>query len=329
MEGFIFLSTMVPKKHPFPFDPTYGYTRETLLEIEPPQEAPGFVDYWRNAYDAALKVKPRPQVFDTGHTENGWRLFDIAYTSTGGVKIGGWMVIPAKGKIRRGFVVGHGYGGRATADFHYPLEESVLLFPCMRGQRERSFAPPISPDSQWHVLHDIDKPDKYVIRGCVEDIWLGVTALLNLYPNIKGHVGYLGGSFGGGVGALALPWDNRIAKAHLRVPTFGHHPIRLQTVGQGSGEAVRRFHQKHPWVAERTLPLFDAAVAATHIKIPVHCACALFDPNVCPPGQFAVYNALAGPKELYVQDAGHFPYPAEEKQSAEILAEIKTFFQDL
>lgn len=320
---------MVPKKHPFPFDPTYGYTRETLLEIAPPDEVEGFAEFWRNAYAEALKFEPHVRVADTGRTENGWRIFDLHYTSTGGMKIGGWMVAPEKGPIRRGFVIGHGYGGRAGADTHYPLRESVIFMPCLRGQRERSFNPPISPEAQWHVLHDIDKPDRYVIRGCVEDVWLAVTAMLHLYPQVAGRVGYLGGSFGGGVGALALPWDDRIKKAHLRVPTFGHQPIRLKCQGQGSGEAVRNFVRKHPGVADRTLRLYDAAVAAKHIKIPIHCACALFDPNVAPPGQFAVYNALAGPKDLYVQDAGHFPYPEEADQSQEIMDEIEAFFSDL
>jgi len=320
---------MVPTKHPFPFDPTYGYTQEELLEIEPPEEVAGFADYWRSAYQACMKVEPKARVADTGVTEKGWRLYDLYYSSTGGKKIGGWMVVPVEGPIRRGFVIGHGYGGRGNGDFHYPLSESAILFPCMRGQNDRSLNPPISPEARWHVLHDIDKPDKYVIRGCVEDTWLAVTALLNLYPQVAGHVGYLGGSFGGGIGALALPWDDRISKAHLRVPTFGHHPIRLKCEGQGSGESVRSFVKKYPGVADKTLPLFDAAVAATHIKIPVHCACALFDPNVCPPGQFAVYNALAGPKELYIQDAGHFPYKEEAKQNEEILSEIEAFFEDI
>ncbi|WP_309397549.1 acetylxylan esterase [Cerasicoccus maritimus] len=320
---------MVPTKHPFPFDPTYGYTLETLLEITPPPEPPGFAEFWQNAYREAMKVEPKATVTDTGRVENGWRIYDLTYRSTGGIKIGGWMTVPAKGPVRRGFVVGHGYGGRGAGDTHYPLPESAIFYPCMRGQRDRSLNPPISPEPQWHVLHDIDKRDKYVIRGCVEDTWLAVTALLNLFPQVEGHVGYLGGSFGGGIGSLALPWDKRISKAHLRVPTFGHHPIRLKCHGLGSGESVRTFHAKHPWVAERTLPYYDSSISATHIKIPVHCACALFDPSVCPPGQFSVYNALAGPKELYVLDAGHFEYRGEAKQNQEVLAEIGAFFKDI
>ncbi|GHC09534.1 acetylxylan esterase [Cerasicoccus arenae] len=319
---------MIPTKHSYPYDPTYGYTLETLLEIDCPPEVDGFSDFWRGAYAAAMKVAPKARIIDTGFVENGCRLYDIYYTSTDGMKIGGWLVVPAKGPIRRGFVMGHGYGGREQGDCHFPIKESAIIFPCMRGQ-SRSPNPPISPEAHWHVTHDIDKPTRYVIRGCVEDTWLAATVLLNLYPQVEGHLGYLGSSFGGGVGALALPWDDRFQKAHLGVPTFGNHPLRLKMPTSGSGESVRKFVKKYPGVAEKTLPFYDAAVAATHIKIPVHCVCALFDPNVCPPGQFAVYNALAGPKQLYVQDAGHFAYDNEAQQGAEIMAEIEAFFQDL
>jgi len=320
---------MIPISHPYPFDPTYGYTQESLLRVAAPEEPADFADFWRGAYGDSWSHEPKVRVMDTGYTERGWRLYDLYYTSTGGIKIGGWMVVPTRGPIRRGFVVGHGYGGRYNGDFHYPLKESVIVFPCLRGMNARSLNQPISPETRYHVLHDIDKPRHYIMRGCVEDTWLAVTALLNLFPHVAGHVGYLGGSLGGGVGALALAWDDRIQMAHLRVPTFGNQPLRLKLPTTGSGAAVIEFDKKCPGMALDTLQYYDAATAARHIKIPVHCACALFDPCVAPPGQFAVYNALAGRKELYVQDAGHHPYDNEEQQNTEIMGEIESFFKPL
>ena len=73
-------------------------------------------------------------------------------------------------------------------------------------------------------------------------------------------------SFGGGVGALALPWDDRFGAAHLNLPSFGHYPLRLTMPCIGSGEAVRRYHAEHPDVLD-VLRYFDAATAATRIEI--------------------------------------------------------------
>jgi cephalosporin-C deacetylase len=177
-------------------------------------------------------------------------------------------------------------------------------------------------------LHDIDKPQRYVIGGCVDDLWLAVSALQMLFPASKGHIGYSGISFGGGIGALGVPWDERIQRAHLNVPTFGNQPLRLQLPTIGSGAAVQRYQQQHGNVLD-TLQYYDAASAAGFIRQPMHIAPALFDPVVAPPGQFAVYNALAAEKTLFVLEAGHFEYPNMVTQGQALQQELEDFFAKL
>jgi cephalosporin-C deacetylase len=128
---------------------------------------------------------------------------------------------------------------------------------------------------------------------------------------------FLGGTVGGGTGAMAMAWDPRFSAASLEVPSFGNHPLRVTLQCNGSGESVRRYYHQHPEVLE-VLKYHDAAIMARHIHIPVLCACALFDPAVPPPGQFAVYNAIAGPKQLFTARAGHFAHPGEADDNAEL-----------
>ncbi len=52
-------------------------------------------------------------------------------------------------------------------------------------------------------------------------------------------------------------------------------------------------------------------------------------PSVAPAGQFAVFNALAGPKELFVLTAGHHAYPAQNEENAELRRNLYNFFRDL
>jgi len=61
----------------------------------------------------------------------------------------------------------------------------------------------------------------------------------------------------------------------------------------------------------------------------MHCACAKFDPYVAPPGQFAIYNAIPGEKQLYILDAGHYAYTKQAQQQRELLAELDEFFAPL
>jgi cephalosporin-C deacetylase len=317
----------IPTRHPFDFDPTYGMQLNALRALRPPEEIPGFDAFWEARYRKARAVDPRPFVTRSAASTPKWLVHDLSYTSTDGFHIGGWLLLPRHGHVRRGLVVGHGYGGRSGPDIDYPVEETAIVFPCFRGL-SRSARAPISSDPSWHVLHDIDKPDRYIIGGCVEDIWVAVSVLTTLYPATEGRIGYSGISFGGGVGALALPYDARIDRGHLVVPTFGNRPLWLTLPTTGSAHAVQAYARDHPDVA-RTLALFDAATAASRIGIPILTAVARFDPSVAPPCQFTVANAVPPSKfnEIFILDAGHFDYPGQKAQTAALMTKVGTLFR--
>lgn len=311
-------------KHPYPFDPSYGYALEDLLAVEAPAAPADYESFWQARYEKALMIDPSLVMVAKGEVKSGWRVHEIVYQSTGGAKIGGWCLTPAEGKVEQVMLVMHGYGGRDGPDFHWPFENTALLFPCARGIGSSPF-PPVVSNPLWHVLHDIQDPARYVHGGCVEDVWLGVSAALSLFPQAAGRVGLIGVSFGGGIGVMALAWDRRIARAHFNVPSFGNQPLRLTLDTTGSGASVRAMHRRQPALVERTLSYHDAAVAARWIEVPVHFACALFDPMVAPPGQFAIYNAVRGEKELFVLRAGHFPYPGQAAEERELLQKVHQF----
>lgn len=310
--------------HPFSFDPTYGYRLPQLLAVPPPAEPPDFAAFWTQRYVRALQQVPEAQLTRSAYQRQGFRCWDLHYPSTDGVRIGGWLLEPEGRPPTLGVVMGHGYGGIEQPDVPLPCADAVYLVPCFRGI-SRSRCPGISDNPAWHVLNHIDDVQRYVLGGCVEDLWLAVSVLLLLHPQLAGRVGYMGVSFGGGLGALALPWDARISRAHLNVPTFGHQPLRLQLQTLGSGAAVQAYARRHCHVLA-TLAYYDAAAAARHIRQPMHIAAALFDPAVAPPCQFAVYNALTGPKQLFVLQAGHFDHPGQAQQEQELLQELREFF---
>ncbi len=317
----------LPTQHPYPFDPTHGLGLDELRAIRPPPASPDFDDFWRARYVDALGVDPRPQLSDSGSSHPNWHVHDITYTSTDAFRIGGWLLLPREGTVRRGLVVGHGYGGRDQPDFDIPVKDTAVLFPCFRGL-SRSRRPPISGEAAWHVLHDIDKPDRYIVGGCVADLWLAVSVLTKLHPELDGRIGYAGMSFGGGIGALATAFEKRIDRAHLVVPTFGNMPLWLTLPSVGSANSVQTYQKTHGDM-RKTLGLFDAATAATRIEIPMLVAVARFDPAVAPPCQFSVANALATSNhhETVILDAGHVDYPGQEEQHRLLEAKVRQFFE--
>ena len=299
-----------------------------LLAIEPPTPPLDFADFWQLRFQRAIHQQAKPLLSDNG-THGDFEVYDLHYHSTDGFDIGGWVLVPKHGAVTRGVVVGHGYGGRDAPDFHLPIKNAVFLFPCFRGL-SRSQRSPISTHPNYHVLHDLDKPEHYILGGCVADVWLAVSALIELFPQVEGHVGYMGISFGGGVGCMALAWDARVKMAHFNVPSFGHQGLRLQMPTCGSAHAVQRFNQQHPeHHVPVTLAYYDAANAAQWLRMPVHVAAALVDPVVTPPGQFAIYNALAGNKKLFVLKKGHLNHPHRAAEEKALRLELQEFFTAL
>ncbi len=256
----------------------------------------------------------------------GWEVFDVSFASMAGQhRVGGWLIRPKNRPVRRGFVWTHGYGGRAEPDFNMPVEDAAVISPVCTGLPTRSPHPDFEPLSAGHVLSGIGRRETYSHRFSVMDVWRALSVLVEAVPESAARIDYIGGSFGGGIGALSLPWEPRFTSGHLCVPSFGHHPLRLGLECTGSGESVRQYVAVHP-EARAVLAYFDAAVAASHIRIPVHVAAAVFDPSVPPVGQFAVHHALAGEKPLFVLTAGHFDHAGTQLENEKLAAELRAFF---
>lgn len=303
--------------HGFPFDPTYGYDEAALRAIQPPSEVGGFVDFWRATYAETVALPLRTALIDSEASHRSHRIRTVEFDTLGGFRVGGWLLEPRDGVPETLLVQGHGYGGRENPDGLIPRRAAVLLF-CAPGFH-RSARADVPAQADAHVVHGIAHRETYLIRFCVAAIWSAGSVLRERYPHLP--LQYVGGSFGGGLGALAMPWDPRISAGFLEVPTFGHHPLRLQCPCVGSGESVRRWRVDHPDVVN-VLCFYDAAVAAAHISVPVICAPALFDPAVPPPGQWAVANAL--PKgEIIALTAGHFDHPANAKDQIELHRRVR------
>jgi cephalosporin-C deacetylase len=253
-------------------------------------------------------------------------VFEVEYDSLDHVRIGGWILVPRKQKFSRGIVFGHGYGGREAPETGWFVGPPAAgIFPCARGFN-RSAHPDIPAHSHEHVLHGIESRQTYSHRGCVADVWLAASALVELFPECASCLDYIGGSFGGGIGAMKLPWDDRFRRAFLDVPSFGNHPLRVTLPCTGSGEAVRQRYLSDPAGVMNVLRYFDAATHARHIRIPTMVGCALFDPSVPPPGQFAVYNALNEPKRLFVREAAHFEWPGAADEDRRLQALLHEWF---
>lgn len=314
-------------KHDFPFDPTYGHTLETLLQV-PALEGPAdFADFWRDTYARARSVPTRLTSRPVKSFRDDLDCFEVEFDAFDNARIGGWVTVPKSGKVTRGFVVGHGYGNREAPDWKLPVEPAAAIFPCCRGlgRSHQLNLPRFNQDERPHVLLGIESRHTYIFRGCTADYWAAATALIEMFPSVADNLCYMGGSMGGGIGALAVPWEPRFRKAYLDIPSFANYPMRVMHPCVGSGMHVSAWWKDHPEVLTE-LAYHDASTAARHTTTPTLVSAALFDPAVVPMSQFAVYNGLAGPKKLFVREAAHFDWPGAADEQRRLDPVVSEWF---
>lgn len=312
-----------------PMDATYGYDLQDLLEVPAPQAPERFEQFWRDLARRARDIDPAPELAEYPMAAPGHDLHRVQFTSLGGLRLGGWVALPKDQPARVGVVVSHGYGGREEPELAGIPADAAVIYPVARGLPSVSLLPQVRRPEHGHVLEGIGSMHTYVLGDCAADVWCAASALHRLVGEIP--LVFAGGSFGGGQGALAVPWDDRFVAAALRVPSFGQYDIRLSVPCTGSGELVREYVQWHPRARE-VLRYFDAATAAAWLRVPTLFGCALWDPSVPPPGQFAVYNAareaIGEEARLQVLSAGHEDgYPTAAAEGAVWLRGVRRLIE--
>jgi cephalosporin-C deacetylase len=319
--------------HSLPFDPTYGYTESQMLAIEPPLPNDDFEAFWRGKFAAALDVPTNVSLapYRGSVARDDVSIEEINFDALGlngapPVRIGGWLVRPRHVAPTRLEVQGHGYGGREAPEAGGRNEAVARLQVCKRGFHRSLQSDLPANDSSKHVVAGIESRETYVHLGNAADIWAGVKVLSEMYPHLAHMLDYSGGSFGGGIGALATPWDDRVRRVFIDVPSFGNHPLRLRCQCNGSGEAVRQLHLSGHDVTG-VLHYFDSAITARFMNKPTLVGCARFDPAVPPPGQFSVYNAIPCEKKLVARDGGHFEYPRLARDQVELARAAREWFE--
>ncbi|WP_223628399.1 acetylxylan esterase [Microbacterium sp. EST19A] len=298
---------------PHPGEEWTEYPLSALLtprELAP--EPAGFDEFWHATFTEFGTGPVDWRLVDDRASTASHRITEIAFDSSAGEQAVAYVMVPhVAASVRRGLVVGHGYGGRDAPDVDIVAADTAAIFPCAPGLSPGAPSRfPAAPSA--HVLAGIAHRDTYSHRFAAADLWRAATVLLDIAPEAVAALDYSGSSFGGGIGAMALPWDPRFRRASLDVPSFGNHAVRLTRRCTGSGEAVRQHLRRHP-DDRLVLDYFDAAIAARRLRLPVHVSAAVLDPAVDPRGQFAIYHALTGPRRLSVRANGHLEGSAGEQ----------------
>ena len=297
------------------------YTREQLLAVRAEEPIRGFEEFWRRQYERAVSYKPDYTVEnELWSPDPGIKIYCVRFTACDGFKIGMWISRPEKSC--GGHILAQGYGNVATAAVGTNPGLTVAM-PCVPGLG-LSQCKEIPWQLRYHAGYGFDDPEKYVIVSGVRNLWTAISIMIDMFPDVQDNIVCSGGSLGGGMGAMCIPWDKRIRAGELNVPTLGGR-IMLDYPGQETDPSYTRFTlAKASEQGMRVLDFCNAAAAAQFIKVPTLVTPALCDHNVPPPGQFAVANAI--PEEyriLRIREVGHQAPTEADKLLEKELEEIR------
>ncbi len=304
--------------HEFDFDPTYGHSVPDLQRIRYVDPEPeDFADFWQDLYQKAMDVPLDLKIEEEQSLENGFRCQRVSYRVWPDYRVGAWVIFHEDHpQPDLGVVLGHGYGGREAPDVGFARKDRILIFTIAPGFHiSQDSRLPVN-DAGKHVVYGIESRESYLLASCAATIWRGVDVLLELTESSVKKFHYHGWSFGGGMGALSVPWEPRFQSAELGHVTFANHPFRLRNECVGSGASVRQYWLKDRSI-EETLRYYDAAFSVRHLKIPTLFGCSCFDPAVPPPGQWSAANSHPGPSRATAFPVGHFDYAHPQTAEAE------------
>lgn len=290
--------------------------RSVRVEPDPPAD---FTAFWEQTVAELNAIPLELEIHPVTDEEAAFPDLEAAVwsaNSLGGRRIAGPLLRP---KGHAGplpvWVYGHGYGSiREGAAWkpHTARRGFVTVGLDARGyNRSRVDGDPGVPS--W-ILHGIESPADYILRGAVADTIRAVQVARALKGVDPKKTILQGGSFSGGLAVLAAPWINDLVYVAASVPTFGAYDLRRNLVRRGSGHEINELlNSLTPADADtirNNLRYFDAVNAAPFVRTPISIGLGVVDDVV--PGETvaAIYNALGSEDKVLLDfPCAHSTHP--------------------
>ncbi len=152
----------------------------------------------------------------------------------------------------------------------------------------------------------MDDPYRYYYRRMVLGAIRCIDFLSARQEVDKTRIAVTGSSQGGGMSLLVASLDERIKAVAANVPALCDHAGSLQGRPSGWPRLLRRAGAGERQRVLRTMGYFDAATAASRIKVPARISAGFIDRTCAPSTVMAAFNNLQGPRTIeMVPGMGH------------------------
>ena len=278
-----------------------------------------FEDFWKGEMAQSAKVSLDPRIsLDQMRSNQHVHVSHATYRSLDGLEIATWYCVPTMGEGPfPAIIIFPGYKGEPFLDRRWGAKGVITLSVAVRGKLRSNAR--FNPGYPGLLTHGVESRDTYSYRGVITDCARGVDFLLSRPEVDSQRIFACGSSQGGGLTLITSGLRPEIKGGVLGDPFLCCFPESINMVRSYPYNELTCYARANPQRAPQmleTLRYYDAVNFAPWINCPMAAGLGLED-DICPPETgFSAYNALAGPKELWLfPNSGHtdaHDYPAKE-----------------
>lgn len=313
---------------------------EQLWRYKPEQtKKSDFDDFWEKRIRENSNYPLDLSVNERSYPVPGIKVYDVHFNGFRNSRIHGIYISPVTVPAHTpAAVIFHGYNWNTLMP-HYAFKHVIQGIPVfmmdLRGQNV------LSPDNNqyenggsagWMTVGIMD-PDQYYYSHAYMDGFRSVDVVKELSG--KPNVFVEGGSQGGAMAIAAAALKQDLLFALSDIPFLSHFERSVRLSSDGPYQEIYHYFKVHDPLHKTaqdiygTLSYVDCMNLASRVTCPVMMSIGLEDAVCRPSSGFAIYNHLAGPKEIRVYpEYGHeVPSIHEEEKLAFISSLIDRWKQ--
>lgn len=269
--------------------------------------------FWGRAWE---EVRTAPLDFHrslrSDYPLDGFRVERLEFSSVGGQRLSGWIALPEGASRAPGFVWVPPYGRESLLPNRFGTRPGMVSLSLNLHGLDAFHQEKYHP-SRGYFSEGVGEPETYIFRTLWQHAAMAVRVLQAQIEVDEDRLGAMGMSQGGGMSIWLGAWCPLVKAVCADMPFLGKIEAAFdRPIHRYPLKELIDFVENEPLGHERvrhTLSYFDTSHQAAFCRVPTHVSLGLKDPAAKPESVRAIYEALAGEKDLVEYDWGHDWHP--------------------